>query len=68
MLSQSEINQFNKDGAVLIKGKFEKLRNGINEDHKIEPETLYIIRLSRRYTPKKVRVMIDFLKDALKKN
>jgi hypothetical protein len=37
MLSQSEINQFNKDGAVLIKGKFEKqwiekLRNGINED------------------------------------
>ncbi len=37
MLSQSEINQFNKDGAVLIKGKFdkewiEKLRNGIDED------------------------------------
>jgi len=37
MLSQSEINQFKKDGAVLIKGKFEKqwiekLRNGINED------------------------------------
>ena len=37
MLSQSEINQFNRDGAVLIKGKFEKqwiekLKNGINED------------------------------------
>ncbi|MFM1606297.1 MAG: phytanoyl-CoA dioxygenase family protein [Candidatus Pseudothioglobus sp.] len=37
MPSQSEINQFKKDGAVLIKGKFEKkwiekLRNGINED------------------------------------
>jgi len=37
MLSQSEINQFNKDGAVLLKGKFEKqwiekLKNGINED------------------------------------
>ena len=37
MLSQSEINQFNKDGAVLIKGKFdiewiEKLRKGIDED------------------------------------
>ena len=37
MLSQSEINQFNKDGAVLLKGKFEnqwieKLKNSINED------------------------------------
>ena len=30
MLSQSEINQFNKDGAVLIKGKFEKQMMEVN--------------------------------------
>jgi len=37
LLSKKEINQFQKDGAVFIKGKFdkswiEKLRNGIDID------------------------------------
>jgi len=37
LLSKKEINQFKKDGAVFIKGKFdkswiEKLRNGIDSD------------------------------------
>lgn len=38
------------------------------EEHKLEPATLYIIRLSRRYTPNKVRTMIDFLKENLGDN
>ena len=39
----------------------------IVKDHKIEPETLYVVRLSRRFTPSKVRVMVDYLKQAFKK-
>ena len=36
-LTKSEINQFNKDGAIFIKGKFdvkwiEKLKKGIERD------------------------------------
>ena len=34
----------------------------ILENHNIESETLYVIRLSRRFTPAKVRAMIDYLK------
>ena len=37
ILTKSEINQFKKDGAIFIKGKFdinwiEKLKNGIERD------------------------------------
>ena len=39
----------------------------IVKDHKIEPETLYVVRLSRRFTPSKVRVMVDYLKQEFKK-
>ena len=39
----------------------------IVKDHKIEPEMLYVVRLSRRFTPSKVRVMVDYLKQAFKK-
>jgi DNA-binding transcriptional LysR family regulator len=49
-----------------------ELKNGslvtVLEDCVIKPQTLYIIRLSRHFTPNKVRVMIDFLKDAFLNN
>ena len=42
------------------------LKNGklvtILDDHEVEPETLYMVRLSRRFTPSKVTVMVDYLK------
>ena len=47
-----------KDGSLVT----------VLEGFKIEPQTLYIIKLSRHFTPNKVRVMIDFLKDALSSN
>jgi len=31
-------------------------------DNQVKPETLYAVRLSRRYTPTKVKVMVDYLK------
>ena len=31
-------------------------------DNQVKPETLYAVRLSRRYTPTRVKVMVDYLK------
>lgn len=38
----------------------------IFDEHEIEPETLYVVRLSRRFTPTKVDVMVEYLRDNFK--
>ena len=35
-------------------------------DNQVKPETLYAVRLSRRFTPTKVKVMVDYLRDTFK--
>ena len=35
-------------------------------DNQVKPETLYAVRLSRRFTPPKVKVMVDYLRDTFK--
>ena len=35
-------------------------------ENQVKPETLYVVRLSRRFTPTKVTVMVDYLRDTFK--
>ena len=55
LLSKKEINQFKKDGAILIEGKFEldwieKLKTGIDKDIK-NPSTRFVNHTKNKYSP-----------------
>ena len=46
---------------ALKDGRLVKILN----DHKIESVSLYAVKLSRQFTPAKVKLMIDYLKSSL---
>ena len=55
LLSKKEINQFKKDGAILIEGKFEldwieKLKTGIDKDIK-NPSPRFVNHTKNKYSP-----------------
>ena len=65
VIKEAAINGFGITALPLFMIE-DDLKNGklvtILDDHEVEPETLYMVRLSRRFTPSKVTAMVDYLK------